>query len=311
LHQKQAPGHQSPPHHLGKSKFLSILVYVFTHNIQFHSLSQLTAVKALEEAFKDVTTFDSDSLLLYGLAIFGFSAERQAGVSHNENVLRFKANYGADPDTVAPFLTDVKARFPDKFRAKHALMTLNWLKCYGTERTMSGPWQEGCEKSLRNTVKKYTRYFSSLKESKIVFGGFEDGDIYPYTVDGVHFGTRKFDEWSSFNLIEIYSPPFPDEFRLNPCSKWFDHKSNGAGLKYEVASFASPRYCLDPRTISSISVRHNNLQRRQIRRARGRLGQKLLVLCNKSTGRSFQRHRRWRVYWRAGYSLDVTGGNVS
>jgi hypothetical protein len=160
-------------------------------------------VKALEEAFKDVTTFDSDSLLLYGLAIFGFSAERQAGVSRNENVLRFKANYGADPDTVAPFLTDVKARFPDKFRAKHALMTLNWLKCYGTERTMSGPWQEGCEKSLRNTVKKYTRYFSSLKESKIVFGGFEDGDIYPYTVDGVHFGTRKFDEWSSFNSIEI------------------------------------------------------------------------------------------------------------
>jgi hypothetical protein len=32
-----------------------------------------------------------------------------------------------------------------------------------------------------------------------------------------------------------YSPPFPDEFRLNPSSKWFDHKSNGAGLKYEVA----------------------------------------------------------------------------
>ena len=157
-------------------------------------------MKALEEAFKNVTTFDPDILLFYGLPIFGYSPDRQASVSHKENVLRFKEHYGVEPTTVAPMLTDTKARYPDVFRLKYALMTLCWLKCYGTERTIAGPFVMGCLKLLRNTVKEYTRYFSSLKDIKIVFGDFEEGDIYPYTVDGVHCETGKLVEYKIIQL---------------------------------------------------------------------------------------------------------------
>jgi hypothetical protein len=31
-----------------------------------------------------------------------------------------------------------------------------------------------------------------LKKHKIIFGDFEEGDIHPYTVDGVHYATSKY-----------------------------------------------------------------------------------------------------------------------
>ena len=44
---------------------------------------------------------------------------------------------------------------------------------------------------LRNTVKRVTKDIGSLKKYKIIFGNFEDGDIYPYVVDGVHCMSGK------------------------------------------------------------------------------------------------------------------------
>jgi hypothetical protein len=50
-----------------------------------------------------------------------------------ENILHFKEHFGEEPTTIATFLTDVKAKHPDIFHMKDALMTIYWLKCYGTE----------------------------------------------------------------------------------------------------------------------------------------------------------------------------------
>lgn len=149
------------------------------------------AVKALEKAFEDVTIFKEDDLLLYCLPVFGYTLKRQASVQRKENVLRFKEHFGVEPPTVSAVLADLKKEYPDKFRAKDALMTLYWLKCYGTERTVAGPWKVGCLSGLRTTVKQVSADIGYLKKYKIVFGNFEEGDIYPYLVDGMNVETSE------------------------------------------------------------------------------------------------------------------------
>jgi hypothetical protein len=66
-------------------------------------------------------SFKDDRLLFYGLPIFGYSPKRQAGVSRNENVLRFKEHYGC---TAGLIFTDLKAKYQATFWVKDALMTL-------------------------------------------------------------------------------------------------------------------------------------------------------------------------------------------
>ena len=55
----------------------------------------------------------------------------------------------------------------------------------------------------------------SLKEMKIRFEGFNKKYEYQIGVDGQNYHTN--------------------EFRLTPHSKWYEHKSNSCGLKYEYA----------------------------------------------------------------------------
>jgi hypothetical protein len=93
-------------------------------------------------------------------------------------------------------------------------MTLNWMKRYATEGVMAGIWNFD-EKTIRRKVRAYSIWISLLKQFKIVFGGFEDDDILFISVDGVHC------------MI--------DEPRRAPSSKWYSHKSNSAGVTYEVA----------------------------------------------------------------------------
>ena len=150
-----------------------------------------TAVKALEQAFKEVTTFDPDKLVRHGLPIFGFNFVRQDSVRYEENIERFREHYGARSKTVAAILNDLIVEYPEKWSTKEALMTFTWLKLYGTERTIAGPWNVGCLRYLRNTVKGYTVKIASLAEKKIIFGPFDEGDLYPYDVDGMHCATSK------------------------------------------------------------------------------------------------------------------------
>jgi hypothetical protein len=46
-------------------------------------------------------------------------------------------------------------------------MTLHWLKCYGMERTVAGPWRVGCLSGLRTTVKRVAANIGSLKNTRL------------------------------------------------------------------------------------------------------------------------------------------------
>ncbi|MFN7879604.1 MAG: hypothetical protein ACK5P1_06300, partial [Sphingobacteriia bacterium] len=53
-----------------------------------------------------------------------------------------------------------------------------------------------------------------LKEKKVVWGEWGNEDIFIISVDGVHCRIQ--------------------EVRKEPSAKWFDHKSHGAGVAYEL-----------------------------------------------------------------------------
>ena len=80
------------------------------------------------------------------------------------------------------------------------------------EHVLVGRWKFG-EDFIRDKVKENTRYIQYLKAKVIDFGNFEEGEIHAITVDGVNYCTH--------------------EFRLTPSTKFYNHKKNGCGLKYE------------------------------------------------------------------------------
>ena len=130
-------------------------------------------------------------ILYVGLTYVNFSKERQAGVNEKENIERFREHYGVPPAAVVPLFNDLKEKYPT-IRYKSALMTLYWFKVYGTERQISGVWGYGDLKYIRETTKDYARKIASLKKDKIIFGGFDELEIYLFGLDGVHFLTQEF-----------------------------------------------------------------------------------------------------------------------
>ena len=163
--------------------------------------------------YGDISTITAADLLFAGLTYVGFDKGRQS-VRDSENVERFREHYGTPPTTLAPLLNDLKDKFPE-VKLKDALMCLNWLKCYDTERVLSARWRYGDLMHIRNTVKDIAKKIASMEKDVIVFGGFENDEVYIFGVDTVHFITQ--------------------EFRLDPSSKWYDFKSHSSGLKYEFA----------------------------------------------------------------------------
>ena len=80
------------------------------------------------------------------------------------------------------------------------------------EHVMAGRWKYG-EDYIRDAVKDNTKKLASLKSKVVKFDGFDEKEIHLCSVDGLNTITQ--------------------EFRLNPSTKYFNHKDNGPGLKYE------------------------------------------------------------------------------
>jgi hypothetical protein len=116
---------------------------------------------------------------------------------------------------VKDLLSDLRDEFPDT-SVKELLMGLNWLKLYSTRDVLAGRWDYD-ESLCSSKCKKIAKRLQSFKDKVIVFDPnmFGDEEIHIITVDCVNFITQ--------------------EFRLDPSTKWFDHKSHSAGLKYEFA----------------------------------------------------------------------------
>jgi hypothetical protein len=162
----------------------------------------------------DASILTADDILNYGLRYVGFGEERQK-VVEKSSIDRFKAHYGPEPRTVKDLMSDLCTKFPDT-ELKELLMGLNWLKLYDIEHVLAGRWNYD-ESVCREKCKKTTRRIESFREKLIVFDAsmFRPEEIHIITVDGVNFITQ--------------------EFRLDPSTKWFDHKSHSCGLKYEIA----------------------------------------------------------------------------
>lgn len=83
-----------------------------------------------------------------------------------------------------------------------------------TEHVLAGRWKFG-EDYIREETKRNAKKIQALKPKVIVFGGFDSREIHWISVDCVNYVCY--------------------EFRTTPSTKYFDHKSNGPGLKYEYA----------------------------------------------------------------------------
>jgi len=158
-----------------------------------------------------------------GSVVQYFGIERQQ-VTEKLSVDRFKAHYGPEPRTVNDLMFDLIDEYPST-SFKELLMGPNWLKLYDIECVLAGRWNysEGvCRDKCRDTVRR----IQSLKEKMIRFdlSSFRDEETHIITVDGVNFIT--------------------EEFRLNPSTEYYDHKSHSCGLKYEFAISLRRNHCV-------------------------------------------------------------------
>ncbi len=165
----------------------------------------------------------ADDVLFYGLSFVGFGEECQRVVIET-TVHCFKAHYGPEPRTVKDLLSDLCNELSDT-SFKELMMGLNWLKLYDIESVLAGRWNYD-ESVCRDKCRETTRRIQSFRERLIVFDPsiFRPEEIHIITVDCVNFITQ--------------------EFRLDPHTKWFDHKSHSSGLKYEFAISVWQSHCV-------------------------------------------------------------------
>lgn len=162
----------------------------------------------------DASIMTAQDILAYGLMYVGFGKERQ-NVVQKTSVDRFKAHYGPEPQAVKDLMTDLISSFPST-SFKELLMGLNWLKLYDIEAVLAGRWGYS-EAVCRDKCREVVCHIQAFREELISFDPsiFRSEETHIISVDCVNFIT--------------------EEFRLNPSTEYFDHKSHSCGLKYEFA----------------------------------------------------------------------------
>lgn len=167
-----------------------------------HSLHIANALS--KPTFLPVTPVD---ILRAGLVYAGFDHARQEMNNEARRIKWFKAFYGVAPLTVAAMFEDIQDLEPHS-NVKEFLMALNWLFLYDTYPVLSGRWKF-CEEFIMKSVAEYGSFIEVLSKKKIVFDLKHDIKL-GRSVDCCNF------------MIQ--------EMRLDPHSKWYDHKSNSCGL---------------------------------------------------------------------------------
>ncbi|KAL3912528.1 MAG: hypothetical protein SGARI_001109, partial [Bacillariaceae sp.] len=177
-----------------------------------------TKIDAIDAIPKGVNAscvrLNGQQIMSLGLDFAGFRG-RQERVSFKLNVARFRSFYGVGPDALSCMWCDIidLDLSKKKLDAATFLMAMNWLKLYDTEHVLAGRWLQD-EKTIRNKICDMVLTIQKLKASKVVWEKFDEGEVFVISVDGVHCRIR--------------------EVRTDPGSKWYDHKSHGAGVSYEL-----------------------------------------------------------------------------
>lgn len=155
-----------------------------------------------------LVALDGARILEIGLGLVGFDKVR--GSSEATSIRRFRAFFGIGHAGISAMYNDLKHL---GIQANRLLMAMNFLKLYDTEHVLAGRWGLN-EKTIRELNRDTVKSIQGLKEKKVVWGDWNNEDIFVISVDGVHCRIR--------------------EVRKDPSAKWFDHKSHGAGLAYEL-----------------------------------------------------------------------------
>ena len=145
-----------------------------------------------------------------GLKLVGFDENRNG--SRDVMMRRFRAFFGIGPKAFCSMYNDLSSR--DRMEASNLFMALNWLRIYDNEHVLAGRWMLD-EKTIRTRVRKTVTAIQGLKDIKIKWEEYDDDEMWVVSVDGVHCRIQ--------------------EVRKDPGAKWYDHKTNSAGLSYEVA----------------------------------------------------------------------------
>jgi len=166
-----------------------------------------------------VVAYTSNEFCRLGLELVGYTRQRQQRTRFKTNLRRFKSNFSCGPRACRAAFHDMQttviaAARIDNPDVRYFLIAVHWMAVYRTEEQMAGFFDRD-EKTLRLHIRKYVKALAALKALKIVWDVVaQDPARVPLTVDTVHFSV--------------------DEPRLFPSSGWFDQKSSGSGLSYEV-----------------------------------------------------------------------------
>lgn len=166
--------------------------------------------RRIPRSIQIVTAVD---ILHYGLTCAKFTLKTQLNASDKLSNERFRSFYGVSPEAYAALHNDLNQQRSSEnwITCRDLMMTGCWLKQYQVEHVMTGQWGPN-EHLVGDITKRTTIMIRSMKEEKISIRNLNTKLILCYSLDGVNF--------------IVYEP------RHDPSSKWYDPKSNSAGLGY-------------------------------------------------------------------------------
>lgn len=167
---------------------------------------------------------NADEMLQIGLCIFGEDGTQPKPVNRNTKLTRFRSLYGSNPVVYSEMweafqtTSDVAAQIDKKnLITKYFFMTLYFLKCYPREHELSVLFRVD-EKTARRWIKFYVEKIQGLKYQTIVWNLDESDKDFIASIDGIHCSIEE---------------PSHKTKSLDP--KYYSHKTNKAGLSYEIA----------------------------------------------------------------------------
>ena len=176
-------------------------------------------------------------MLHIGLNLLG----RYAVGNQRTNERRFRGAFGVGPEAVAKVFhdlrtTDIQAARVPRANPKNLLWSLKWMKGYATEE-LKGSTKD--EKTQRANDWKYAKAIRGLKGLKVRINVCLLLAALFLTLTATYCFAYDKIVWRNDDVIVVCSVdgihcPI-NEPRMDPGSKWYSHKSNGAGLAYEVA----------------------------------------------------------------------------
>jgi hypothetical protein len=116
-------------------------------------------------------TLNEHEITRIGLHYAGFDDSRQAAVSLETNLERFRSSYGALPLSCSQILADIQADdIGDNQIVKpnvvYLLMSLCWMNTYVTEHTLAGTFKIG-ENTVRKWCWSYAKAIQAQKSKKV------------------------------------------------------------------------------------------------------------------------------------------------